>query len=345
MKKEEKYSSIKHKLKLFTNILSWTLFVLLILVAIILVYYFIDTKSHGKNDPNYRPAFGLYTIISPSMEPNLNIYDVIVNVKVKKPEDIKIGDIITFISNSAISKGMTITHRVVSITDTENGKLYQTKGDNNEKPDTKPATYDQILGKVIFKIPQLGRLQSILSTKGGWLIIVVIPAFIIILFDVLKLLRLYGAEKNIQSVILSDEKKKEQERINKKEIENRLTTRYENKKELDNKVLTTIENQKEPNKLLTPNENKKELDSKLLIKDEIQKESESLSKPRYELKRSAFENEPLKKKSIVIEVHKQKENNQNNNLPNELPKLKNGELPKRVRVRKKRRRKPDINNP
>ena len=188
MKNNEKYSSIKHRFKLLTTILSWTIFVLLILIATILVYYFVTTRIYAKKNVNYRPAFGLYTIISPSMEKTLNIYDVIVNVKVKNPNDIKVGDIITFISTSASSKGMTITHRVIEITDGENGKLYKTKGDNNTSPDPKPATFENVIGKVIFKIPQLGRLQSILTTKMGWLILVVIPAFIIILFDILKLI-------------------------------------------------------------------------------------------------------------------------------------------------------------
>ncbi len=229
MKKKEKYSSIKHKFKLLSTIVSWTLFILLILIAIVLVYYFIATKIYAKKDNSYRPAFGLYTIISPSMEKTLNIYDVIVNVKVKKESDIKVGDIITFISSSTSSKGMTITHRVIEITDSENGKLYKTKGDNNVSPDPQPATFDNIIGKVIFKIPQLGRLQSILTTKLGWLILVVIPAFIIILFDILKLFRIHGAEKNIEEVVKIDKQKEAKEIANKKNIEEKLTKKYKEK--------------------------------------------------------------------------------------------------------------------
>ena len=227
MEKNEKYSSIKHKVKFLTTVLSWTLFVLLIFVAIILVYYFITTKIYAKKDANYRPAFGLYTIISPSMEKTLNIYDVIVNVKIKSPDDIKIGDIITFISSSTSSKGMTITHRVISIKEDENGnKVFQTKGDNNTSPDPKPATFNNIIGKVIFKIPQLGRLQSILTTKGGWLIIVVIPAFIIILSDILKLIRLQTAQKSIEEINQNEEKKKQEEIEKKKNIEENLIKKY-----------------------------------------------------------------------------------------------------------------------
>ena len=183
------------------------------------------------------------------MEKTLNIYDVIVNVKVKSPNDIKVGDIITFISSSASSKGMTITHRVIEISEDENGnKVFKTKGDNNTSPDPKPAVFENIIGKVIFKIPQLGRLQSILTTKGGWLILVVIPAFIIIIYDILKLLRLYGAEKSIEEVNNQDLKKKEKEIETKKVIEEKLTKKYKSQR------------------------------------------------------RSKYENDPLKKKSTIVEV-------------------------------------------
>ena len=122
---------------------------------------------------------------------------------------------------------MTITHRVISIKEDENGnKVFQTKGDNNTSPDPKPATFNNIIGKVIFKIPQLGRLQSILTTKGGWLIIVVIPAFIIILSDILKLIRLQTAQKSIEEINQNEEKKKQEEIEKKKNIEENLIKKY-----------------------------------------------------------------------------------------------------------------------
>lgn len=222
MKKKEKYNSVKHVFKLITNILSWTVFVLLLIVAGFLVYYLFATKIYAQKGDNYKPAFGLYTIISPSMEPNLNIYDVIVNVNVKNPDNIKVGDVITFISTASISKGMTITHRVISISDGPNGKLYQTKGDNNLSPDSVPAPYENVLGKVVIKIPQLGRLQSFLATRGGWLVVVVIPAVVIILSDILKLFRLNGVQKQAKSITVLDEQKKLQNARRKEEIKNKL---------------------------------------------------------------------------------------------------------------------------
>ena len=222
------------------------------------------------------------------MEKTLNIYDVIVNVKVKNPNDIKVGDIITFISTSTSSKGMTITHRVIEITDGENGKLYKTKGDNNTNPDPKPATFENVIGKVVFKIPQLGRLQSILTTKTGWLLLVVIPAFIIILFDILKLIRLHGAEKSIEEVVKIDNKKKENEEENKKTIEEKLTKKYKvkrrNKNECDplfkNSVIVEVKSNKKNNSklkdeddlVLLKEDNNKIIEDNIITKEELIKE-------------------------------------------------------------------------
>lgn len=160
------------------------------------------------------------------MTPNLNVYDVILDTKVKKPEDIKVGDIITFISTSTMSKGLTITHRVVAIVETENGIEYKTQGDNNLTPDATTVQFKNVLGKVLFRIPQLGRLQYFLSSSYGWLIIVVIPALIIIISDIVKIIRLSGAKKKVNEALLSEDKKEQKEKAKKEEIEEKLKQRY-----------------------------------------------------------------------------------------------------------------------
>lgn len=226
MKQKESYNGIKKVLKIIANIISWTVLVILLLLAAFLVYYFVSNKLYASKGAEYEPAFGLYTIVSPSMTPNLNVYDVIVDTKVNSPEDIKVGDIITFISTSSISKGLTITHRVVAIVETENGLEYKTQGDNNLSPDSTTVQFKNVLGKVFIKIPQLGRVQSFLSTSYGWLIIVVIPAVLIILSDILKIFHLTGAKKKVNEALITEVKRDAKEKEKKKEIENKLKERY-----------------------------------------------------------------------------------------------------------------------
>ena len=225
MKQNENYN-FKSTTKFIANVVSWTVLVLLVIIAVFLLYYFIANKIADKKGERFTPTIGLYTIVSPSMTPNLNVYDVILDVKVKKPTDIKVGDIITFISTSAISKGYTVTHRVIALVETENGIEYKTQGDNNMSPDATTVQFKNVLGKVVMKIPQLGRIQYFLSSSYGWLIIVVIPAIIIIMSDIYKILKLSNAQKKITYALQTEESKIEREQEKKDEIQRTLKKRY-----------------------------------------------------------------------------------------------------------------------
>lgn len=226
MKSKENYSGFKGVFKFIASIISWTALVILILLALFLAYYTISTSIFSKKGEEYEPFVSLYTIVSGSMEPNINIYDVVISKKVKSPKDIKAGDVITFISTSSISKGMTITHRVVEVIENENGVAYRTKGDNNISPDTAPAEFNNVIGKVILRVPQLGRVQSFLGTQGGWLIVIVIPALIIIISDILKIFQLAGVKNKIEKIEEENERRKrkkiEQENLRKEDIKKRL---------------------------------------------------------------------------------------------------------------------------
>lgn len=191
--------------KMIGNIISWTLLVLLLIVAGFLMYYIISTQLYAAKGEKYAPKYSLYTIISPSMTPNINVYDIIIDKRVDDPSKLEVGDVITFISTSSISNGMTITHRIVDKIDTEEGIKYKTKGDNNLTADYALVTQDKIIGKVQFRIPQLGRIQFFLSSKGGWLFVILIPALIIIFGDILKLTKLVNIKKRVKDVEQKDE--------------------------------------------------------------------------------------------------------------------------------------------
>lgn len=245
--KKGKFRSFSSIVKFISGVLSWTILVILVIVACFLVYYFVSVKVYAQKGEDYKPAFALYTILSPSMEPNIKVYDVIFDVNVNSPEDIKEGDVITFVSTATLTKGMTITHRVVEIFHDENGYSYMTKGDNNIPNDGTAVPYDHVLGKVLFKIPQLGRIQEFLGTKGGWLIVVVIPAILVILSDILKLFRLQDAKKEVDNYENKEALKLEDINNKKKEIAENLNARYANvkkdleiKKEIEVPVITDI---------------------------------------------------------------------------------------------------------
>lgn len=190
--------------KLFSKILSFfgtVILVLLLALGAIMFYFNMKAKSYQEQGINYTAPFGLYTIISGSMEPNIHVYDVIVATEVKDLSQIKVGDIITFISTWDLNYGATVTHRVVSVSKTENGEFqFTTQGDANKSADGAFVTGANLVGKVMFRIPQLGRVQFFLATKMGWFIVVFIPALGIIIHDLIKIFKLYILKDKIGNV-------------------------------------------------------------------------------------------------------------------------------------------------
>ncbi len=204
--------SLKEIFKLISTIISWTVFVLLLICAAFLLYYFIATKVYVAKGTGYEPKFSLYTIVSPSMVPNINVYDVVIDVKLEKPEDVKINDVITFNSSIPGVEGGTITHRVIAISkDKEGNYYYKTKGDNNLVDDGVDVSFNSIVGKVALRIPGLGKVQSFMASSMGWLMFILVPALYIIIKDILRIIKNKNEEKQeklkIKNILFNSEKK------------------------------------------------------------------------------------------------------------------------------------------
>ena len=190
---------LKKALNYISKLISTALLIVLIIVGLFLVYYLFSAKMVAKN-PDFEPKINLYTIVSGSMEPNIRVYDVILDYKVNSPADLKIGDVITFRSTSSISKDLIVTHRIIG-TKEVNGKVeYITKGDFNSSADSDTAKFDHIIGKVILKFPQLGRIQFFLATRMGWFLVVLLPAMCVIIYDIIKLIRLIALKKSEEQI-------------------------------------------------------------------------------------------------------------------------------------------------
>lgn len=247
--------------KVISKVLSWALFLILSIAAVFLLYYFIATKIYAAKGPGYEPKFSIYTIASGSMTPTIKVYDTIVNVKVDHPEDLQVGDVITFISTSLLTPGTTITHRIIGITTDENGvTCYQTKGDFNPIADQACAKFNNIIGKVVFKIPQLGRVQYFLASKAGWLLCILIPALVIIARDVLRITKLVGIKSTAEKMNeqrKKDPKKEEEERKRKEELKRKLRLEDQDKDYYQEPTVKVIDKRKKTELPKENNNNKK----------------------------------------------------------------------------------------
>lgn len=196
---KQRYKKIAKAFDYVGKIISSALLVILVLVGIFLVYYLVSAKKLST-DPNYEPKLSLFTIVSGSMEPNIKVYDVVLDSSVSDPASIKVGDVITFKSTASISRDLTVTHRVVDIK-LVNGKYeYVTKGDWNPAIDSDTAKFENVIGKVILRFPQLGRVQFFLSTRMGWFLVVLLPAMGVIVYDIIKLIKLLATKKTAEKI-------------------------------------------------------------------------------------------------------------------------------------------------
>ena len=121
-----------------------------------------------------------YVVVSGSMIPVLQVYDIIVIQGHDPFEEVEIGDIIVF--DRPKDHNRVIVHRVVSITN-EDPKTIRTQGDANPGsiPGTDfPITEKEYIGKVAYIIPQLGYVTQILQPPTNYIIIAVVIGIMII---------------------------------------------------------------------------------------------------------------------------------------------------------------------
>ena len=106
-------------------------------------------------------GFRVFNVISGSMEPTYSVGDLLY-VKPVEPEDVRVGDPITFVLNENL---VVATHRVVDI-DEEN-QFFITKGDANANADASPDFRPNLIGVPKFHIPLLGYVSDYVQHPPG----------------------------------------------------------------------------------------------------------------------------------------------------------------------------------
>ena len=188
VKKQESTSSkINYALKL---VLRSFMIAAVVFFAILIVFIFYCSTDLSNSSESNTPLFGAYVIVSESMVPTIKVNDAII-VKRVDDENLEIGDIITFSSNDIVYRGLTVTHRIIGIQESSDGSnIYRTKGDNNILADTALVDVESIYGKVILKIPKLGYVQKFVSSTSGFILLIVAPIVIVVLYEILRIRRL-----------------------------------------------------------------------------------------------------------------------------------------------------------
>ena len=153
----------------------------LAIIFLITISFIVIPASNG--------SLHFLTVLSGSMEPAIHAGDVVVSSEVNI-NSIQNGDIITFRYHDEKDPNKCITHRVSEITKDENGVKFKTKGDANEESDMRLVGSSEIIGKVVIVLPYLGYLGNFARSIWGFVLFIVIPAFLIIINEIVRIFRI-----------------------------------------------------------------------------------------------------------------------------------------------------------
>jgi len=192
------------KAKRILNAVVNAILVIAIALAAICTYVsFVSTSGNGVPS-----IFGvrIFSIQTESMYPTLLPGDLIFDVGVKDPGELRNGDIITYWT---VINGERVlnTHRIHEIYDGGGYLIFATKGDNNTIADPLTVHESEIVGKYSLRIGGIGKVFDYLQTSTGFLIVIVIPVFLFFLFHLVQFFRVLFEYQNVKNRI-----KYEQER-------------------------------------------------------------------------------------------------------------------------------------
>ncbi len=149
---------VHREIRFYKNLLIYALYIIIIPIILYDMFLIVQTIVKPGVTPDFF-GYRTFSIITGSMEPEINIDDIVIVKRVDRI-DIRNGDIITFTIDNE-----TITHRVLNISFADGELIYTTKGDRNDVSDIEKIEYRQIEGKYVGKIPKAGKILTFLKNK------------------------------------------------------------------------------------------------------------------------------------------------------------------------------------
>ena len=180
--KKEKASRIKSIIKAVFNLLSYLILAGLTIFIVYMLVFML--KGMNGDEPPTVLDHQIYIVQSNSMSPTFKTGSLLIIKKVDVTA-IRENDIITFRRNR---DNVATTHRVMSILNDE-GLQFVTRGDANNVDDPLPVSAEDVSGIVVASLPYIGYFIGFIRTKQGLLVCIIIPALILMIFQVLKLLK------------------------------------------------------------------------------------------------------------------------------------------------------------
>jgi len=150
--------------------------VLLLVVTFLLIVFFVITRVQGKTPELF--GYQILRVVTPSMEPELKVGDIILTKRVDDITQIKVDDIITYNGESGSYNGKLVTHKVI-VEPYKRGDKYflQTQGIANDFTDPE-VRESQVVGKMVASLPVIAALYNFFMSPWGLAVLLIILALL-----------------------------------------------------------------------------------------------------------------------------------------------------------------------
>lgn len=173
-------------IKLISKILkvaSYCLFGLIICLSL----FVLTLRFLGETPSVF--GYSFYYVLTESMEPEIMSGEMILG-KVTDPDELQVGDVITYVGETGTLKDKIITHKIIEIKD----DTFITQGVANDFPDP-PVGATQVLSRYVATIPVAGKMFSVINSKYGFIFLIVTPLALLIVNEISIIVKAFKEDK------------------------------------------------------------------------------------------------------------------------------------------------------
>ena len=133
-------------------------------------------------------GFSILQVLTGSMEPTIPEVSMLL-IQETDPKSLQPGDIISFFSPDPSLDGALNTHRIQQVVAEGDTLEFITKGDANFLEDQQPVAAEQVVGKVIFISPTLGKFVRLISNPLVFGLAILLPLAAMLIANLVRAMR------------------------------------------------------------------------------------------------------------------------------------------------------------
>ncbi len=192
-----KMKTIKTKNTTKTFVINLVLGPIKLLISLLIIFA-LGVTFLSRNQGIY--GLRSFIISTGSMNPSIPPSSFVVT---QTQSSYQVGDIVTFFTydQNGNRQMLPTTHRIVSVNN-DSKLTYQTKGDANQDADSTKILPQNIIGKVIFTLPRLGKFIDFIQSSKGRMLFILFPAVSLFYYELSQILKDLKKLKKPNTIII-----------------------------------------------------------------------------------------------------------------------------------------------